>query len=142
MLSTILTFLGMALGLLCLALLTSLPETVASSTSFLDQARLLSGLDDPEWFAENVPIIDIPDQQIQDVYYYRWSTWREHLTYTSPQYGWLSTEFLGAVGYAGPYGAISAAAGHHIREGRWLRDKSYGQSLVNFVGVACSERSN
>ena len=107
----------------------------AAGTNFLNAAQLLAGVEDPAWFEQNIPMLDIPDSQIQAVYYYRWQTYREHLVYTGPQYQWLSTEFLGAVGYAGPYGCINAAAGHHIREGRWIQDKSYGQALVNFVSI-------
>ena len=56
------------------------------ATNFLDHGKLLAGVEDPAWFEENVPILDVPEQQIQDVYYYRWQTWREHLFYTGPQY--------------------------------------------------------
>jgi hypothetical protein len=33
------------------------------------------------------------------------------------------TEFLRPVGHAGPYNTISCAFGHHLAEGRWLRDQ-------------------
>ena len=32
------------------------------------------------------------------------------------------SEFGSAVSWGGPYGSINAAAGHHISEGRWIRD--------------------
>jgi len=44
-----------------------------------------------------------PDQQIQTVCYYRWRTYQEHLRYTDPTDGWISTEFLDCCGYAAPY---------------------------------------
>jgi len=30
------------------------------------------------------------------------------------------------------HGAINAAAGHHIHEGRWLRNSSYMNSVIGF----------
>ncbi|KAF2173651.1 carbohydrate-binding module family 13 protein [Zasmidium cellare ATCC 36951] len=105
-----------------------------SGTNFLNHGQLLAGLEDPAWFEQNVPILDTPNSQIQQVYYYRWGTYREHFFYTGPQFGYISTEFLLAagIGYAAPYGGIVAAAGHHINEGRWLRDQKPGKDLVNF----------
>lgn len=113
---------------------------LAAGTNFLNHDQLLSGVEDPAWFEQNVPILDTPNSQIQQVYYYRWQTYREHFFYTGPQYGYLSTEFLLAAGisYAAPYGGIVAAAGHHINEGRWLRDQKPGKDLVNFVNWSAS----
>ena len=74
----------------------------------------------------------MPDQQIEQVYYYRWRTYKEHLRYTDPQDGWISTEFLDCCGYAAPYQAIDAAAGHQITEGRWLRDADYTDDYIKF----------
>ncbi|TXS79184.1 hypothetical protein EAO69_06990 [Streptomyces sp. me109] len=107
----------------------SLPQT---GTSFLDHDALLRGVQDPAWFKANIPFLDVPDQQIRDVYYYRWQTYKEHLVYTGPEYGWLSSEFLQPVGYGAPYGGISAAAGHQITEGRWLRDRRYADDVVDY----------
>lgn len=101
-------------------------------TTFLNHSQLLANVEDPNWFERNVPLLDVPEQQIQDVYYYRWQTYKEHLVYTGAQYGYLASEFLHPVDYGAPYGGIVAAAGHHINEGRWLRDLKYGQDIVNF----------
>ncbi|MEU1534634.1 MGH1-like glycoside hydrolase domain-containing protein [Streptomyces fagopyri] len=103
-----------------------------AGTSFLDHDALLKGVQDPAWFKANIPFLDVPDQQIRDVYYYRWQTYKEHLVYTGPEYGWLSSEFLQPVGYGAPYGGISAAAGHQITEGRWLRDQTYTKDVVDY----------
>ncbi|RYP06449.1 hypothetical protein DL765_009485 [Monosporascus sp. GIB2] len=103
-----------------------------SGTNFLPQRQLLAGLEDPGWFEQNIPFLDVPSQQIQAVYYYRWQVYKEHLVYTGAQYGYMSSEFLEPVSYGGPYGGIVAAAGHHINEGRWLRDQRYGNDLVNY----------
>ncbi len=101
-------------------------------TSFLDHAALLRGLDDPSWFERQIPFLEVPDAAIQSVYYYRWQTYHEHLVYTGPQYGWLASEFLAPVSYGAPYGGVVAAAGHHIREGRWLRDPRYVRNVIDY----------
>jgi len=101
-------------------------------TAFLDHGALLGAVEDPAWFEANIPFLDVPDQQFQSVYYYRWQTYKEHLVYTGPEYGWLSNEFLQPVAYGAPYGGISAAAGHQITEGRWLRDQQYTKDVINY----------
>ncbi|KAL7894117.1 carbohydrate-binding module family 13 protein [Trichoderma sp. SZMC 28014] len=104
----------------------------SEATNFLNHSQLVSGFEDPNWFLQNIPFLDVPSQQIQDVYYYRWQTYKEHITYTSPQYGYLLSEFLLPTTYGAPYGGIVAAAGHHIVEGRWIRDQKYGRDEVNY----------
>ncbi|KAK3294504.1 carbohydrate-binding module family 13 protein [Chaetomium fimeti] len=101
-------------------------------TSFLNHGQLLAGVEDLSWYEHNVPFLEVPDSQIQELYYYRLQTYKEHLTYTGAQYGYLSSEFLQPVSYGAPYGGIVAAAGHHIIEGRWLRDQRYGKDIVNY----------
>jgi hypothetical protein len=108
------------------------PLSVEAGTTFIDEDAKLVGFNDPGWYEANIPFLDIPDQQIEDVYYYRWRTWKEHLRYTNPTDGWISTEFLDCCGYAAPYQAINAAAGFHIAEGRWVRDQSYTDDYVRF----------
>ncbi|SEP51043.1 MGH1-like glycoside hydrolase domain-containing protein [Amycolatopsis saalfeldensis] len=104
----------------------------AGGTSFLNHAALLGNAADPAWYEANIPFLDVPDQQIQSVYYYRWQTYREHLVYTGPVYGWMSSEFLQPADYGAPYGGIDAAAGHQITEGRWLRDQQYVKDDIDY----------
>lgn len=101
-------------------------------THFLDHAAALAGYADPAWYEANIPFVDLPDATMQSVYYYRWRVWKEHLRYTDPADGWISTEFLDCCGYAAPYQAINAAAGHQLTEGRWLRDPGYAQDYLRF----------
>lgn len=105
---------------------------VGAGTHFLNDASYLTGFSDEPWYEANIPFVDLPDPAIQSVYYYRWRTWKEHLRYTDPADGWISTEFLDCCGYAAPYQAIDAAAGHQITEGRWVRDQSYVDDYVRF----------
>ncbi|KAF4989026.1 hypothetical protein FGRMN_9398 [Fusarium graminum] len=104
----------------------------SAMTEFLNPEALLEGLEDRDWFKKNVPLLDVPDKAIQQVYYYRWQIYKEHLVYTGHQYGYMASEFLRPVSYGAPYGGIVAAAGHHITEGRWLRDTRYGQDIANY----------
>ncbi|WP_374947319.1 hypothetical protein, partial [Agreia sp.] len=106
--------------------------SVGAGTSFLDHSDALAGMADPGWYESNIPFIDLPDAEIESTYYYRWRTYKEALKYTGPDDGWIVSEFLGPVGYAGPGGGISAAAGHHIYEGRWLRDQRYVDDYVDY----------
>lgn len=108
------------------------PRAAPGGTSFLDHKALLGNIADPAWFEANIPFLDVPDSDIQQVYYYRWVTYKEHLTYTSPIYGWLSTEFLQPVFYGAPYGGVNAAAGHQTIEGRWLRNQQYTKDNINY----------
>jgi hypothetical protein len=103
-----------------------------NGTNVLDKASLLGASEDPAWFQANIPFLEVPDRQIQDVYYYRWMAYKEHLVYTGPEYGWLSNEFLSPASYGAPYGGISAAAGHQITEGRWLRDQQYVKDAIGY----------
>jgi hypothetical protein len=103
-----------------------------AGTAFLDHDALLSGYAEPDWYQANIPFVDLPDQQLQDVYYYRWRVWKEHLQYTNSGNGYILTEFLNDPGYAAAYGGINAAAGHHIYEGRWLRDRRYLDDYIRY----------
>jgi hypothetical protein len=76
--------------------------------------------DASRWMAANVPLFDCPDIALEKTYYFRWWTFRKHIRET-PQ-GIVLTEFLQPVGHAGPYNTVSCAVGHHLAEGRWLRD--------------------
>lgn len=73
-----------------------------------------------EFLKSNVPLLDCPDREIEQVYYFRWWTFRKHIKQTPD--GFIITEFLPPVGWAGKHNSINCAAGHHLHEGRWLRD--------------------
>ena len=74
-----------------------------------------------EWMAANVPRFECPDKKLEEVYWFRWWTFRKHLKETVD--GWIVTEFLPAVPWAGKHNSINCPAGHHFREGRWLHDR-------------------
>ena len=83
-----------------------------------------------QWMADNIPRFDAPDEDMVRTYYFRWWTYRKHLR-TTPL-GYVITEFLPDVPWAGRYNTISCAAAHHIYEGRWLRNSSYVDDYLRF----------
>ncbi|WNV86859.1 MGH1-like glycoside hydrolase domain-containing protein [Umezawaea sp. Da 62-37] len=107
------------------------PE-IGRGTHLFDHGEQLAGFVEPAWYEANIPFVDLPDQTIEDTYYYRWRTYKEALKYTGPDDGWIVSEFLGPVGYSAPNGGIVAAAGHHVYEGRWLRDPRYLDDYLDY----------
>ena len=71
-----------------------------------------------EWLEENIPRVELPDKALEEIYYFRWWTYRKHIKETEK--GYIITEFLPKVQWSGPYNSINCATGFHIREGRWL----------------------
>jgi len=82
------------------------------------------------FLGQNIPLLDCPDADLQEIYYFRWWTYRKHLKQTPD--GYVLTEFLPAVSWAGKYNTISCAAGHHLHEGRWLHDPRYLDDYSRF----------
>jgi predicted GH43/DUF377 family glycosyl hydrolase len=76
-----------------------------------------------DWMVRNVPFFECPDKDIEETYYFRWWTYRKHIRETPD--GFVITEFLPNVSWAGKHNTISCAAGHHLYEGRWIRDPRY-----------------
>ncbi|MBE3070218.1 MAG: hypothetical protein IMZ66_08265, partial [Planctomycetes bacterium] len=76
-----------------------------------------------QFLKDNVPRFECPDKDLEEVYHFRWWTYRKHVKQTPD--GFIITEFLPPVGWAGKYNSISCAAGHHFYEGRWLHDPRY-----------------
>ncbi|MDR1497731.1 MAG: hypothetical protein LBS59_04880 [Puniceicoccales bacterium] len=76
-----------------------------------------------DFLSKNAPLLDYPDADIERTYYFRWWTFRKHIKQTPD--GFVVTEFLPKVSWAGKHNTISCAAGYHFREGRWLRDSSF-----------------
>lgn len=76
-----------------------------------------------DWMAANVPLLDCPDPDFEEIYHFRWWTFRKHIRQTDD--GFVITEFLPRVSWSGKHNTISCPAGHHFREGRWIRDPAY-----------------
>ena len=101
---------------------------------------------DTEWFLEHVPHFECADADIETTWWYRQELLTKHLTYGSPDTGWVFTEFLDRPSWSGRYGAISCPAGHQIAEARWLRSpriaRDYVRYWVNTPGAQPRNYSN
>ena len=78
----------------------------------------------------SVPNFECPDAGINRTYEFRWNAFRRHCEKTSE--GWVITEFLQKVGWAGMYNTVVCAAGHHLREARWMHDSSVAADYARF----------
>jgi len=83
-----------------------------------------------DFLKANIPLLDCPDKAIEETYYFRWWTYRKHI-HATPS-GYIITEFLPNVPWAGKDNSINCAAGFHIAEGRWLHDPKYLDDYTRF----------
>src|SRR5262245_45490083 len=119
---------GMLLGLMAAA---SSPAQVLDKQRLLDRETFWDNRD-WDWYKQNIPFFECPDADIQTTYYYRWELLTKHLTYGSPNTGYVFTEFIDRPFWSGTYGAISCPAGHQIYEARWLRDPRYARDYLRY----------
>ena len=82
------------------------------------------------WFTANIPWIDVPDKDLEQIYYFRWYAYQKHIHHTPD--GFIVDEFLDDVPWAGKYNSINAAAEDHLKEARWLRDPAYANQYSRF----------
>lgn len=73
-----------------------------------------------DWLSAEIPKLECSDKALEKTYYYRWWVYRKHVKNT-PE-GYVISEFLPDVRWSGKYNVINAASGHHIAEGRWLKN--------------------
>ncbi len=98
-----------------------------------DIERKINYVDDRsawEWMKSNIPFFESSDEGLNEIYYFRWWTYRKHLKKTPD--GFVVTEFLPDVPWAGRLNTISCSAAHHFYEGRWLRDRRYLADYARF----------
>ena len=95
-----------------------------------DIINMISDAQAWDWMKDNIPFFECPDKTIEQIYYYRWWTYRKHLKETPD--GYVFTEFLDKVGHSGKYNTISCAIGHHVYEGTWLQDPKYIDQYARF----------
>lgn len=82
-----------------------------------------------DWMKANIPLFECPQDNFEEMYYFRWWSLRKHIIETPTGYG--MTEFLVKRSYSDKYNLISCALGHHIYESRWLRDPKYLNQYVH-----------
>ena len=99
-----------------------------------DQILAAQGLQEPQWYKDNIPFVDTPDANINGVYYYRWSTHKRALRYTAAGAGYIATEYDNPVWYsvANSYSGLPDAAGYHILDGRWLANRTYMDDYITY----------
>ena len=83
-----------------------------------------------DWMTRSVPLFECSDKDLEEIYYFRWWTYRKHILKT-PQ-GFIITEFLPPVPWSGKYNSINCPAGHHFYEGRWILDPQYLDDYARF----------
>ena len=96
----------------------------------LQDKRLIPNSKVTEWVLENVPLVDLPDKVMERAYYFRWWTFRKHIRKTKD--GYVISEFLADVPWAGKHNTINCAAGHHFYEGRWIKNSEYLDQYLRF----------
>ena len=82
-----------------------------------------------EWMRNNIPLFESPQQNFEQMYYYRWWSLRKHIKETP--IGYVMTEFLVNRSYADKYNMIACAFSHHIYESRWLHNPVYLDQYVH-----------
>ncbi|HEU6447266.1 MAG TPA: glycosyl hydrolase family 65 protein [Verrucomicrobiae bacterium] len=76
------------------------------------------------WLQKEIPFFECPDGEVEELYYFRWWSFRKHLEQTKN--GFVFSEFLTR------QMPVSSALGHQIVEGRWLRDQNYLDDYIRY----------
>ena len=92
------------------------------------------------WFEENVPSFVSSDTLLEEIFAFRYWTYRKHIRPT-PE-GHVVTEFLPDVPWSGTYNAIACPVAHHIREGRWLADQTFLKDYVAHYAIGKGSRKD
>ncbi len=83
-----------------------------------------------DFLKDNIPLFECPDKVLEMIYYFRWWTYRKHIKKTSD--GYVITEFLPDVPWAGKHNTINLTACMHIMEGRWIRNPIFLDDYITF----------
>jgi hypothetical protein len=86
--------------------------------------NFISNANSWKWLRKEIPFFECPDREVDEMYYFRWWSFRKHIEQTNG--GFVFTEFL-----TRPQ-PISSALGFHIAEGRWLRDQNYLGDYIRY----------
>jgi hypothetical protein len=86
--------------------------------------NLVSNAASWDWLQKEIPFFECPDPQVDEMYYFRWWSFRKHLEPTPD--GFVVTEFLTR---SLP---VSSALGHQLLEGRWLHDQKFLDGYVRY----------
>lgn len=81
-------------------------------------------------FDAGIPLLELSDKVLEQIYYYRWNSFCSHIKPTID--GFVVTEFTPPVPWEGIYGTICCPVGHHLYEGRWLHRNKYMDDYARF----------
>ncbi len=84
----------------------------------------ISNNDSWSWLQKEIPLFECPDHEVEEMYYFRWWSFRKHLERTPN--GFVFSEFLTRPA------PVSSALGHQLGEGRWLHDQNYLDDYVHY----------
>lgn len=76
------------------------------------------------WLAEHAPLFECAEAEVEELWWFRWWALRKHLRQDPASGRFVFTEFITR---ARP---VSSALGHHLMEGRWLRDQQWHDDYV------------
>ena len=99
----------------------------------LDKEDIINAISNAQAFdflRANTPLFECPDRQLEEIYYFRWWTYRKHIKRTPD--GYVVTEFLPNVSWAKKHNTINCPVGHQLYEGRWIRDRKYLDDYTRF----------
>jgi hypothetical protein len=103
-----------------------------NSTEDENVTNYISNADSWSWLKGEIPLFSCPDYEVEEMYYFRWWSFRKHLEQTSD--GFVFSEFL-----TRPT-PVSSALGHQIVEGRWLHDQNYLNDYVRYWFLSDTNR--
>lgn len=89
-------------------------------------ANLVPNAESWAWLQTRVPFFTCEDADVEEIYWYRWWALRKHLRVEPISKRHVFTEFL-----TKPR-PVSSALGHHLMEGRWLRDQSFHDDYLMY----------
>ena len=86
--------------------------------------------DEWPWMVANIPWFDTSAKDFEQMYYFRWFSFRKHVIATPS--GFVINEFLPRVAWGGEYNTIVDSAPFHLGEARWLRDPRIAEDDARF----------
>jgi Mannosylglycerate hydrolase MGH1-like glycoside hydrolase domain/Glycosyl hydrolase family 65, C-terminal domain len=86
--------------------------------------NFISDADSWDWLKKEIPFFECPDREVEEIYYFRWWSFRKHIEQTPD--GFVFSEFLTR------QQPVSSALGHQIVEGRWLHDQNYLDDYIHY----------
>jgi hypothetical protein len=114
----------------------------AAAGGVLDEHKLAAARfgNDAPWYENNIPFFESADNELTEIYYYRWQVFRAHQRDLGAR-GFISTEFLDDVSWQfNPYASLNDATGFHIYEGRWLRNRRYAGDYIDYMTSGGNDR--